>query len=51
MYLFYTFVKFCKNMLLNTDHSTVAQSPDTRTQNSDAIFSLFIFLLKQKNFK
>ena len=29
--------------MLNTDHSTDAQSPDSRRQNSDAFFSLFIF--------
>ena len=29
--------------MLNTDHSTDAQSPAPRTQNSDAFFSLFIF--------
>ena len=27
----------------STNHSTVAQSPDPGTQNSDAFFSLFIF--------
>ena len=29
--------------MLNIDQSTDAQSPDLRTQNSDAFFSLFIF--------
>ena len=29
--------------MLNTDHSTDAQSPDSCTQNSDAIYSLLIF--------
>ena len=29
--------------MLNTDHSTDTQSPDPRTQNSVAIFCLFIF--------
>ena len=29
--------------MLNTDHSSYAQRPDPRTQNSDTFFSLFIF--------
>ena len=29
--------------MLNTDHSADAQNPDSRTQNSDAIYSLFIY--------
>ena len=34
--------------MLNTDHSTDAQIPDPRTQNSDAFFPCS-FLKKQKN--
>ena len=37
--------------MLNTDHSTDSQTPDPHTQNSDAIFSWFIFEETEKNFK
>ena len=34
--------------MLNTDRSTDAQSPDSRIQNSDAIYSFFIFQETEK---
>ena len=36
-------LSFVKKNMFNTDPSTDTQSPDSRTQNSDAFFSLFIF--------